>query len=72
MRKNVNTLRGIRTHDLSVQAIKAFTSDRASSATGKFNGQEVMMYRYCTAREPHAARSLKSLERFERDSFNNI
>jgi hypothetical protein len=30
----MHVLTGIRTHDLSVQAIKAFTSDRTATGTG--------------------------------------
>jgi hypothetical protein len=33
----IHALSGIRTHDLSVQAIKAFASDHAANRTGKLN-----------------------------------
>jgi hypothetical protein len=34
MRSSIHDLSGIRTHGISVQAIKAYTSDRAAAATG--------------------------------------
>jgi hypothetical protein len=36
MRTNIHALSGIRTHILSVRAIKAYTSDRATTATGMY------------------------------------
>jgi hypothetical protein len=33
-KKNIHAVSGIRTHDLSVQAIKAYISDRAAAGTG--------------------------------------
>jgi hypothetical protein len=39
---NVHDLSGIRTHDLSVQAIKAFASDRAAAGTDTTKIQSII------------------------------
>jgi hypothetical protein len=36
-RTNIHALNGIRTHDLSLQAIKAYASHRAANGTGKLH-----------------------------------
>jgi hypothetical protein len=37
MKANIHGLSGIQTHDLRVQGIKAFASDRATTGTGNFS-----------------------------------
>jgi len=47
-RININALSGIRTHDLSVQAIKGFTSDRAATGTRRDVSSDFSQCAICT------------------------
>jgi hypothetical protein len=47
MRTNIHALSGIRTHDLIVQAIKAYTPDSAATGTGLYFGIHKQMLSLC-------------------------